>query len=81
MKKKNTYFNMKTQKDILSFMNNCKGSHYLGLILFNPINAEFTHDDHKLNIEMVKDMIKNKLIKPNRYIDFLGVNYIEYILC
>ena len=44
---------MKTQKDILYFMNNCKGNHYLGLILFNPINAEFTHDDHKLNIEMV----------------------------
>ena len=71
---------MKTQKEILSFMETFKGHHYLGLILFNPINAEFTHDDHILNIEMVKDMIKNKLIKPKRYIDFLGVNYVEYVL-
>ena len=69
---------MKTQKDILSFMNNCKGSHYLEFILFNPINAEFTHDDHVLPYEMVKDMIKNKLIKPCRYIEFMGINYIQY---
>ena len=72
---------MKTQSQIITFMKVCKGNILLNSILYNPINAEFTHDDHVLSIEMVKDMLKNNLIKHTNIIELQGTKYLRYILC
>ena len=72
---------MDTQSQVITFMKGCKGNILLNSILYNPINAEFTHDDHVLHIEMIKDMLKNKIIKSTKIIELRGTKYLRYILC
>ena len=71
---------MKRNK-LISIMNKCKGNILLDSILYNPIKAEFTHDDHVLNLDLVSSLIQNKVIKHTKIIDFQGVKYLRYILC